>query len=53
MEYIAHINELCLYNDSLATWIEQNEPEHWAISKFPKKRWNGLTTNFFESSILG
>ena len=33
----------------MAAWIEQNEPEHWAISKFPKKRWEKMTTNLVES----
>ena len=23
-----YLNELCLYNDSLVTWIEQNEPQY-------------------------
>ena len=27
-DYNAHLNELLIYNDSLATWIEQNEPQH-------------------------
>ena len=36
-DYNAHLNELRMYNDSLATWIEQNEPQHWAMSKFMKK----------------
>ena len=26
IDYNAHLNELRMYNDSLATWIEQNEP---------------------------
>ena len=33
-DYNAHLNELHMYNDSLATWIEKNEPQHWAMSKF-------------------
>ena len=41
--------ELRKYSDALATWVEQNEPEHWAMSKFPKKRWDKMTTNVTES----
>ena len=37
------------YNESLAAWIEQNEIEHWAMSKFPKKRWDKMTTDLEES----
>ena len=47
--YNYHMFELRKYNESLATWIEQNEPQHWAMSKFPKKRWDKMTTNFAES----
>ena len=28
IDYNAHLNELRMYNDSLATWIEQNKPQH-------------------------
>ena len=38
-----------MYNDSLATWIEQNEPQNVAMSKFPKKRWDKMTTNLVKS----
>ena len=37
-----------MYNDSLATWIEKNEPQYWAMSKFLKKRWDKMTTNIVE-----
>ena len=37
-DYNYHMFELRKYNESLAAWIEKNEPEHWAMSKFPKKR---------------
>ena len=49
IDYNAHLNELRMYNDLLATWIEENEPQHWAMSKFPKKRWDKMTTNLIES----
>ena len=48
-DYNYHMFKLRKYNKSLATWIEQNELEHWAMSKFPKKRWNKITTNLVES----
>ena len=48
IDYNAHLNELRMYNDSLATWIEQNEPRQWVISKFLKKRWDKMTTNLAE-----
>ena len=48
-DYNYHMFELRKYNKSLATWIEQNEPEHLAMSKFPKKRWDKMTTNLAES----
>ena len=44
-----HMFELRKYNESLATWIEQNEPEHWAMSKFLKKRWDKITNDLAES----
>ena len=28
IDYNAHLNELCMYNDLLAAWIEQNKPQH-------------------------
>ena len=28
IDYNAHLNELHMYNDSLATWIELNKPQH-------------------------
>ena len=41
------------FNDALATWVEDNALEHWVMSKFPKKRWDKMTTNFDESFTLG
>ena len=41
--------ELRKYNDTLATWVEENALEHWAMSKFPKQRWDKMTTNLVES----
>ena len=41
--------ELKKYNEALATWVEENAPHHWAMSKFPKQRWDKMTTNLAES----
>ena len=48
-DYNVHMFELRKYNESLATWIKQNEPEHWAMSKFSTHRWDKMTTNLAES----
>ncbi|KAL6332956.1 hypothetical protein AAG906_019967 [Vitis piasezkii] len=48
-DYNMSMFELRKYNDALAKWVEENEPEHWAMSKFPKQRWDKMTTNLAES----
>ncbi|XP_059591763.1 uncharacterized protein LOC100245246 isoform X1 [Vitis vinifera] len=48
-DYNVSMFELRKYNDTLATWVEENAPEHWAMSKFPKQRWDKMTTNLAES----
>ena len=48
-DYNAHMFELRKYNESLATWIKQYEPEHWAMSKLPTHRWDKMTTNLVQS----
>eukprot|EP00261_Vitis_vinifera_P038379 XP_019079622.1 PREDICTED: uncharacterized protein LOC109121562 [Vitis vinifera] len=48
-DYNVSMFELRQYNDALAKWVEENEPEHWAMSKFPKQRWDKMTTNLAES----
>ncbi|KAL6324844.1 hypothetical protein AAG906_018371 [Vitis piasezkii] len=48
-DYNVSMFELWKYNDALAKWVEENEPEHWAMSKFPKQRWDKMTTNLAES----
>ena len=47
--YDANLYELRNYNEVLAKWVEENSPEHWAISKSPKKRWDKMMTNIIES----
>ena len=49
IDYNYDMFELQKYNESFAAWIEKNEHEHWAMSKFPKKRWDKITTNLAES----
>ena len=44
-----HMHELRKFNDAFATWIKQNEPEHWEMSKISKKKWDKMTTNLAES----
>nr|CAN82614.1 hypothetical protein VITISV_036126 [Vitis vinifera] len=48
-DYNVSMFELRKYNDTLATWVEENAPEHWAMSKFPKQKWDKMTTNLAES----
>ena len=48
-DYNVSMYELRKYNDALATWVEDNSPEHWAMSKFSKQRWDKMTTNLAES----
>ncbi|RVW81075.1 hypothetical protein CK203_045361 [Vitis vinifera] len=48
-DYNVSMVELKKYNEALATWVEENAPHHWAMSKFPKQRWDKMTTNLAES----
>ena len=48
-DYNVRMCELRKFNDALATWVEDNSPKCWAMSKFPKNRWDKMTTNFDES----
>ena len=51
-DYNVRMVELRRFNDALATWVGDNAPERWAMSKFPKKRWDKMTTNFDESLTI-
>ena len=44
--------ELKKYNEALATWVEENASHHWAMSKFPKQRWDKMTTNLAICNFL-
>ncbi|XP_059597199.1 uncharacterized protein LOC132254763 [Vitis vinifera] len=48
-DYNVSMFELKKYNEALAIWVEENAPHHWAMSKFPKQRWDKMTTNLVES----
>ncbi|RVW91753.1 hypothetical protein CK203_045927 [Vitis vinifera] len=43
------LKKLVRFNGDLARWVAENSPEHWAMSKFLKKRWDKMTTNIAES----
>ena len=38
-EYNVALEELRCYKAELGTWVEDNELEQWAASKFTKERW--------------
>ena len=40
-DYDANLSELRNYNEVLAKWVKENSPEHWVMSKFPKKKKKG------------
>ncbi|RVW72241.1 hypothetical protein CK203_054937 [Vitis vinifera] len=48
-DYVVAMEKLKTYNSDLAKWVEENSPQHWAMSKFAKKRWDKMTTNLAES----
>ena len=49
VDYNEAFEKLVHFNDNLAKWVAENNPEHWAMSKFLKKRWDKMTTNIAES----
>ena len=48
-DYVVAMEKLKTYNNDLAKWVEENSPQHWAMSKFAKNRWDKMTTNLAES----
>ena len=48
-DYNDAFQKLVQFNEDLAKWVTENNPQHWAMSKFPKKRWDKMTTNIAES----
>jgi len=43
------MDELRKFKSELAVWVERNEPERWAQSKFNKDTWDRLNNNAIES----
>ncbi|KAL6333931.1 hypothetical protein AAG906_039345 [Vitis piasezkii] len=49
IDYNEAFEKLVRFNDNLGKWVAENNPEHWAMSKFLKKRWDKMTSNIAES----
>ncbi|RVW30540.1 hypothetical protein CK203_097808 [Vitis vinifera] len=49
IDYNEAFEKLVHFNDNLAKWVAENNPEHWAMSKFLQKRWDKMITNIAES----
>ncbi|KAL6342275.1 hypothetical protein AAG906_006904 [Vitis piasezkii] len=48
-DYEVVMDTLRTFNHDLAKWVEDNNPQHWVISKFKKMRWDKMTSNLVES----
>ncbi|KAL6332031.1 hypothetical protein AAG906_020390 [Vitis piasezkii] len=48
-DYEVAMDTLRTFNHDLAKWVEENNPQHWAISKFKKMHWDKMTSNLVES----
>jgi len=48
-EYDCALDEMRRFKRELALWVEKNEPQRWAQSKFKKERWGKLNNNPMES----
>ncbi|RVW30634.1 hypothetical protein CK203_041042 [Vitis vinifera] len=48
-DYEVAMDTLRTFNHDLAKWVKENNPQHWAISKFKKMRWDKMTSNLAES----
>ena len=51
-DYEVAMNTLRTFNHELAKRVEENNPQHWAISKFKKIRWDKMISNLAEFSSL-
>ncbi|XP_034680770.1 uncharacterized protein LOC117910734 [Vitis riparia] len=49
IDYNEAFEKLVRFNENLAKWVVENNPEHWAMLKFLNKRWDIMTTNIAES----
>ena len=48
IDYNEAFEKLVRFNDNLAKWVAENNPKHWAMSRFFKKRRDKMTTNIAE-----
>ncbi|XP_028752718.1 uncharacterized protein LOC114712364 [Neltuma alba] len=49
-EYVAAMGKLRSFCPQLADWVDtQGDVDRWALSKFPFKQWDNITTNVAES----
>ena len=48
-DYDIAMDTLRTFNHDLAKWVEENDPQHWTISKFKKMSWDKMTSNQIES----
>ena len=49
-KYIHAIDNLWQFSPELAAWVEcSSDVDKWALSKFPRMRWEKITTNIAES----
>nr|CAN83241.1 hypothetical protein VITISV_000814 [Vitis vinifera] len=48
-DYEVAMDPLRTFNHDLAKWVEENNPQHWELSKFKKMRWDKMTSNLAES----
>ena len=39
-DYVIAMKKLKTQNSDLTKWVEENSPQHWAMSKFAKKKKN-------------
>jgi len=49
VEFNVALYELRGYKGELGAWVDDNEPEQWAASKFGKERWGRMNNNVIES----
>ena len=49
IDYNESFEKLVRFNDNVDKWVVEKNPEHWAMSKFLKKRWDKMTSNIAES----
>lgn len=48
-KYNVALEELRGYKEELGAWVDNNEPEQWATSKFGKEKWDRMNNNVIES----